>query len=89
MNDMETCSWCTTEVLDSTLVEIEDGARICGECADMHETTDEMYCKTCNGWSAVTRSDTFTGFAGGASWFAELSCGHTVVDESNDMAAAR
>jgi len=31
-NPMETCSWCTAEVLDSSLVEVADGARICPEC---------------------------------------------------------
>lgn len=32
MDDKETCSWCTDEVLDSSLVEIQDGARICPQC---------------------------------------------------------
>lgn len=31
-NPYETCSWCTNEVLDSTLRETPDGARICVEC---------------------------------------------------------
>lgn len=30
--DMETCSWCTDEVPDATLVEQPDGARICKAC---------------------------------------------------------
>ena len=30
--DVETCSWCTAEVPDSTLREQPDGARICQEC---------------------------------------------------------
>lgn len=30
--DMETCSWCTAEVPDSSLRETDDGARICPEC---------------------------------------------------------
>jgi len=37
--DPETCSWCTDEVEDSTLIEIpetlgSDCARICPRCAD-------------------------------------------------------
>lgn len=35
--DDETCSWCTTEVPDSTLVETQDGARICRVCANTDE----------------------------------------------------
>lgn len=30
--DMETCSWCSTEVPDDDLEETDDGARICPEC---------------------------------------------------------
>lgn len=30
--DLETCSWCTTEVPYSTLKEHEDGAMVCREC---------------------------------------------------------
>lgn len=30
--DLETCSWCTTEVPDESLTERADGARICAEC---------------------------------------------------------
>ncbi len=32
MTDMETCSWCTDEVPDSTLKEQPDGARLCRAC---------------------------------------------------------
>lgn len=35
MDDLETCSWCTTEVPDSELRSIKeegDGARICKRC---------------------------------------------------------
>lgn len=32
MMDLETCSWCTTEVQDETLFEMPDGARICPDC---------------------------------------------------------
>lgn len=32
MGPIETCSWCTAEVLDSTLREIIDGSRLCKEC---------------------------------------------------------
>lgn len=32
MDDMETCSWCTTEVPDESLRECDDGARICPGC---------------------------------------------------------
>lgn len=28
----ETCSWCTQPVLDRTLREMPDGARICRDC---------------------------------------------------------
>lgn len=39
--DFETCSWCTTEVLDEYLTEIADGARICPECVrDAQEMTE-------------------------------------------------
>lgn len=30
--DWETCSWCTTEVLDAQLRPAKDGARICPDC---------------------------------------------------------
>lgn len=30
--DLETCSWCLTEVPDSSLTEQPDGARICLVC---------------------------------------------------------
>lgn len=30
--DMETCSWCTTEVRFSSLVETPDGALVCRRC---------------------------------------------------------
>lgn len=33
MGDWETCSWCSTEVLDSSLTELSDGARVCAVCA--------------------------------------------------------
>jgi hypothetical protein len=36
MVDLETCSWCLTEVPDSTLREIADGARLCRECWREH-----------------------------------------------------
>lgn len=32
MNDYETCSWCLGEVLDASLTEIDDGARLCKPC---------------------------------------------------------
>lgn len=39
--DMETCSWCTTEVPDIELKETEDGARLCSECwADYEDRTN-------------------------------------------------
>lgn len=31
-DDLETCSWCTTEVPDAALRETDDGARLCPEC---------------------------------------------------------
>lgn len=34
--DLETCSWCTTEVPDDTLIELEDGARICRDCEQVN-----------------------------------------------------
>lgn len=35
--DLETCSWCTTEVEDRDLTEIPDGARICPDCVKIYE----------------------------------------------------
>lgn len=35
--DLETCSWCTAEVPDVTLTELEDGARICRDCVEEGE----------------------------------------------------
>lgn len=32
MEDLETCSWCTAEVPDETLIEQPDGARLCEQC---------------------------------------------------------
>lgn len=34
----ETCSWCATSVLDSSLREQPDGARICSDCARQART---------------------------------------------------
>ena len=33
----ETCSWCTEPVLDATLRETRDGARICRTCTNTDE----------------------------------------------------
>lgn len=35
--DLETCSWCATEVPDDTLAELQDGARICRDCQEEQE----------------------------------------------------
>ena len=35
MDNYETCSWCSDEVLDEELSEIEDGARLCDICFDV------------------------------------------------------
>lgn len=37
MPDYETCSWCGTEVLDRTLREAHDGARLCPVCWDEYQ----------------------------------------------------
>jgi hypothetical protein len=46
--DLETCSWCTFMMLDDRLVELPDGARVCGDCHKDYEegkepTTDRRY----------------------------------------------
>lgn len=33
--DLETCSWCPEEVPDAELVDADDGARICRDCANL------------------------------------------------------
>lgn len=38
--DLETCSWCTTEVPDSELHETEDGARICKSCQNLPDAPE-------------------------------------------------
>lgn len=38
--DMETCSYCLTEVEDSELEELEDGARVCSECISEKQVRD-------------------------------------------------
>lgn len=47
LQDPETCSWCLTEVEDSTLVEQPDGARVCEECApeeeEFHDTGTVLF----------------------------------------------
>lgn len=43
--DLETCSWCTAEVPDDTLVEAEDGARICQVCDDDRELAVRRNCR--------------------------------------------
>jgi hypothetical protein len=35
--DPETCSWCTTEVEDTDLHMVRDGARICPRCLNTDE----------------------------------------------------
>lgn len=40
------------------------------------------------GWQIVTNEIATSGFAGGACYYAELACGHTNADESNDVLAA-
>lgn len=45
-DDLETCSWCTTEVPDSSLTELDDGARICPSCAkELAQAEDPESCK--------------------------------------------
>jgi hypothetical protein len=41
------------------------------------------------GWQHVTDAGSGSGFAGGAIYWTVLECGHTLMDESGDVAAAR
>jgi hypothetical protein len=45
------------------------------------------YCAK-HGEQEVIEEGSFTGYAGGRSWWAKLACGCMAVDESNDIAAA-
>lgn len=38
----ETCSWCTAPVLDASLREQPDGARICRDCVRRHVTQRQV-----------------------------------------------
>lgn len=51
----------------------------------------ECECATClvHGTQSVTRSGSFTGYAGGRCYWAALACGCELSDESNDYEAAR
>jgi hypothetical protein len=42
-----------------------------------------------HGLQRVTDVHTWTGFAGGSCWAADLACGCTLADESDDLRAAR
>jgi hypothetical protein len=46
-------------------------------------------CQRGHGWQHVTGGGSFTGFAGGTSYWTGLECGCTLMDESGDVAAAR
>jgi hypothetical protein len=46
-------------------------------------------CPNGHGYQKIKESGSFTGFAGGTSYFAELECGDMLMDESDDLAAAR
>lgn len=51
------------------------------------EEKDELTCKT-HGAVEIVKEDSNPGFAGGTIYWAELSCGCTVMDEGGDVAAA-
>lgn len=38
--DCETCSYCTTEVPDSSLTDMPDGSRLCTDCVEDMEMSD-------------------------------------------------
>jgi hypothetical protein len=48
-----------------------------------------MFCYQCSKRQEVLEEGSFTGFAGGTSFWYKLACGHTVLDESDDVRAAR
>lgn len=43
MSEWETCSWCTDLVLDSSLREAQDGARICSDCQKDENDNIDLY----------------------------------------------
>lgn len=62
-----------------------------GECG--HESCDSIEpaqgeCVE-HGWQLVTEFGAGSGFAGGVIYWATLQCGHTDMDESDDLRAAR
>jgi hypothetical protein len=59
----------------------------CNAVADEAPWADECW-KGC-GWQHVTDAGSGRGFAGGAVYWTVLECGHTLMDESGDAAAAR
>lgn len=46
-------------------------------------------CTRCRTIARITEQGANGGFAGGTIYWANLSCGHSLVDESDDVAAAR
>jgi len=61
----------------------------CQACmADAHEPSDAITCRL-HGYTTVTDEGTTRGFAGGAIYWAKLACGCGLVDESDDVRAAR
>jgi hypothetical protein len=46
-------------------------------------------CPNGHGYQKITDSGSFSGFAGGTSYYANLECGDVLMDESADVAAAQ
>lgn len=68
--DMETCSWCTDEVPDSSLREQKDGARVCKNCLTEDSLKNKQAsgkCKNCtNGNHTGTNGSENTKCTGGS-----------------------
>lgn len=79
---------------------VEEIPYICRDCrhdvrgCTCMETKEFMYggpvviCDTCHKQTVWLTSQTGTGFAGGRIYFDTFYCGHNIMDESDDMAAA-
>jgi hypothetical protein len=72
--------------------ELRDAVGNCGHdsCRAVYDEapwTDQ--CPKGHGWQHVTDAGSGSGFAGGAIYWTVLECGHTLMDESGDVAAAR
>lgn len=60
-----------------------------GSCAEAYRTQPAFVDCPKHGQVTITDSGSYTGFAGGTCYWAELSCGCHDVDESDDVRAAR